>query len=754
MMPGVVGHAAVEERRIERQMGCMAGFLQLFDRHHIPTGKRHFATRHLPTTPLAESTAPSETSDAPWPSFFKASHPSPSSPEPCPSSPESRFPVDTPTRLSHPLPLPVFEVKDGVMSSWKLRDIPRFSLDSRAVVDGKGKLGLGPLEIRTAVRVASAIQSDSSEVAEHRRSPSVVARLIGVETLPSTGGVAEAEPERGALRRSASESRVPRDAPYSSFVEACSFREPSPQPLVAVPNSAEVFFKTANLDHVRLSDAKKLLSAPRPIPLTSLQRRSFFDVEDFFPEPKRSGMLYGEIEKRLRMRGIDEPTKDLETLKQILEALQMKGLLHSKPSAHRTNGRINLIYDFQVGAPVVMMNTASKPPRFPPSEPPPPPKSSAGCHSASPVWRKPAMVGRSIITNERTVQRSPSNAAVKKNPHPQRWISTARSPTSSPKRAGPELLGIGSPRSRTPRVAASHKEPVHPLAEDNTSTTISESSISASSPSGLEGSRAEHKSGRSLVERCDKLLHSITAFAGADQVAAVDQQPSPVSVLDSSSFLGEGVSPSPLAKRSIDFKDQTADGWEEQWSSAAWRNHGDRIDGPGEVDHDYAYVCDVLRVSDRNGEASDAVYTILEKRCCRHRGASSAARLHRRLLFDAVAEILERSRRVCPWEAFSRAGPPPADGGEEVVRQVWTEVRRIREQMAADDQDGAACAAVRKDMTARHAEGWSLPAVEISDAVLLIERLIFKDLVVETIRALADAGNESRPLLSRRKLLF
>lgn len=409
-----------------------------------------------------------------------------SSPEPCPSSLESRFLVDTPARLSHPLALPVFEVKDGVMSSWKLRDTPRLSLDSRAVVDAKGKLGLGPLEIRTAVRVASANQSDSSEVAEHRRSPSVVARLIGVETLPSTGSVAEAKPERGELRRSASDSGVPRDAPYYSFVEACSFREPSPQPLEAVPISAEVFFKTVNLDQFRISDAKKLVSPPRPIPLTPLQRRSFFDAEDLFPEPKRSGMLYGEIEKRLRMRGIDEPTKDLETLKQILEALQLKGLLHSKPSAHRTNGRINLIYDFQTGAPVVMMNTASKPQRFPSSEPPPP-KSSAGCHSASPVWRKPAMVNRSIIiANERTVHRRPLNAAVKKNPQHQRCISTVRSPTSTPKRAGPELLATGSPRSRTPRVAASHKEPVHPLAKDNTSTTISESSISASSPSGFE----------------------------------------------------------------------------------------------------------------------------------------------------------------------------------------------------------------------------------------------------------------------------
>lgn len=52
----------------------------------------------------------------------------------------------------------------------------------------------------------------------------------------------------------------------------------------------------------------------------------------------------------------------------------------------------------------------------------------------------------------------------------------------------------------------------------------------------------EYKEGRSLLERCDKLLHSIAEL-----------QPSPVSVLDSS-FYKEESSPSPVMKRSIDFK--------------------------------------------------------------------------------------------------------------------------------------------------------------------------------------------------------
>lgn len=57
----------------------------------------------------------------------------------------------------------------------------------------------------------------------------------------------------------------------------------------------------------------------------------------------------------------------------------------------------------------------------------------------------------------------------------------------------------------------------------------------------------EYKEGRSLLERCDKLLHSIA------EITASELQPSPVSVLDSSFYKDES-SPSPVMKRSIDFK--------------------------------------------------------------------------------------------------------------------------------------------------------------------------------------------------------
>jgi len=54
-------------------------------------------------------------------------------------------------------------------------------------------------------------------------------------------------------------------------------------------------------------------------------------------------------------QGIESPSKDLETLKHILEALQLKGLLHSKKPTNQTN-QINFVYE---ETPVVLMKPAS-----------------------------------------------------------------------------------------------------------------------------------------------------------------------------------------------------------------------------------------------------------------------------------------------------------------------------------------------------------------------------------------------------------
>ncbi|EHA8589284.1 protein LONGIFOLIA 1 [Cocos nucifera] len=781
MTPGVgrgITNDQSLERQIERQMGCMAGFLQLFDRQHVLAGKRIYAARRLPSSPVAGSTSPSERSEVSSVSFLNEIQRFPS-PEACPSSPESRDPAEeAPTRPSLPLPLPVLDFKDGLRSSWRMREAPRLSLDSRAVVDAKGKLR--PREIRT---VASRNQSDVSEAADEgerqRRSPSVVARLMGLEALPDAGGGGGGggEPKRAELRRSASESRVPRDY---RFVDVGSFQKPPPDSAIS---SKEFFWP--DFGDFRPRNAK--LDPPPRTLLPPLQRKSFFDARDFFPEqPKRTGSLYGEIERRLRMRGIDEPAKDLETLKQILEAIQLKGLLHSKPSDIEINGRRHFMYDqnhdSQIPAadsPIVVMKPPAKPPRRPVSESSPNPSRSPSARrtACSDGSLPPARVRRDRVevdrnpkgANDRRTRtprssepscparrRPPLNAEPPRSPQPQRRISTVQSPKASPKRlAAPDPLAIRSPRNRRVTPDVSPNDRIYLPAEDDTLTIVSESSIS-SSQLHFERSRAEeYRGGRSLLERCDRLLHSIAAITGAEQVTAVEQQPSPVSVLDSS-FLCEESSPSPVTKRAIDFKDRLLECEEDHWSPATPAVRKNGADGLDAEDHDYVYVSEIVRVSDLVRDPSD-VYAVLEKR---HQASSKASRLRRRLVFDTVAEILDRKRHVAPWEAFARSRSLPSagdgDGGvgagaAPLVREVWVEVRRIREVYPADDLNDVTCGAIRKDLAGER--GWGpCPAAEMSDAVLYIERQIFKDLVAETIRYLADLS--SKPPRPRRKLVF
>ncbi|KAJ6352354.1 hypothetical protein OIU76_001552 [Salix suchowensis] len=148
------------EKHIEKQMGCMAGFLQIFDRQQVITGKRLYATKRLPLSTGADSTPESEkstgspamsreldkplpTRSMPSPERFKQS---PVTELWSPAAPQSLLSDEIQSKS--PLPLPVLELKQGSKSSWKFRkEAPRLSLDSRATFDAKGSLK--PREIRT-----------------------------------------------------------------------------------------------------------------------------------------------------------------------------------------------------------------------------------------------------------------------------------------------------------------------------------------------------------------------------------------------------------------------------------------------------------------------------------------------------------------------------------------------------------------------------------------------------------------------------
>lgn len=448
------------------------------------------------------------------------------------STPELRSPeVRTP---SSPRPLQIFELKEGTRTSWKFcKEAPRLSLDSRATVDAKG--GLHPREIRTNASILTANRCDNAGDGDdkQRRSTSVIARLMGLEPLAPDSDSEPVALEKAELRRSASESRVSRDLFQQRFIDNTNnfqLKQPNQSFTNGAENDIEQKISYPNMwaadttdmysfrkGNARTEQTKSLNRCYGSSPWKSQQhRRSFFDTADVFPEPKQTMSVYGAIEKRLKVRGIDEPSKDLETLKQILEALQLKGLLHSR----RPPEQRNFVYDPSNESPIVVMKPSKSPlSRRMGGESPP---SRLGIRrnlnpvgdnlaSASPRRERPVVDrnvrsptrGRSSTSPTRrdsiSNPRRSSNSIVKPRPlsvdthrrgnemENNRRVSPVQSPKlgSRPRTADQSITNNRSPRNMR-RSTASELYQKEKITEDESSSSISESTISTPSQTDTE----------------------------------------------------------------------------------------------------------------------------------------------------------------------------------------------------------------------------------------------------------------------------
>ncbi|XP_022759741.1 protein LONGIFOLIA 1-like [Durio zibethinus] len=797
MTTGIVQEQNLD-KQIGKQMGCMAGFLQIFDRHHILTGKRLYSTRRLPPTPTpASETTSEQEKTVESPSISRESEkqlqgrsaPPPDCSKQSPVVSELRSPVPEPSppagnQNKTSLPLPILEYKEGnERSLWKFsKEAPRLSLDSRAVVDAKGSLK--PREIRTNAVILSANQCESNSQEDgvddndkQRRSPSVIARLMGLEPLPNS----DPEPNRKSeLRRSASEARG-RDLFQYRFIDGVNFQlKQSQQPNFqnGGVSSNAIRENGAKQDRVlsnRSEGLRNEKAEPVKAPVRGIgQRKCFYNSADFFPEPKQTVSIYGEIEKRLKLRGIDEPSKDLETLKQILEALQLKGLLHTKKPPNQTNNR-NFAYEHEQSPIVVIKpgrSQASAVRRIDNDSLPSSYRSRRGARwnlnlesppTMSPRRDRPESEwnlrnqsrGRGSISPTRSEcgikspNRRPLNVETQRRGDgnvEQRRVSPVQSPRVNVRRTGLDRTTNRSPRNRKSATEIfQNEEKVFIPAEDETST-VSESSISTCSQTDTERSKVEeYKEGRSLLERCDKLLHSIAEMTAA----TTELQPSPVSVLDSS-FYKEELSPSPVMKRSIDLKDHLVESEDELWSPAISSTASKSEDKSD--DCDFIYISDVLRASNYVPDDSD-VFLLLEKQqYLKGKDASKVSRLQRKLIFDTINEILNRKRQLPTWKVISCT---KSGSGQTSLQQIWSEFQKIRERDSSDDLFEVICGVLRKDLAGDAMNGWGDCPIEMSETVLDIERLIFKDLIGETIRDLAAfAGKSNKIPAPRRKLVF
>ncbi|GAB2254381.1 hypothetical protein Droror1_Dr00022190 [Drosera rotundifolia] len=763
-------HQQQQEMRMEKNtMGCMANFFSL---SNILSTRRLYPKR-LPSSPGYDSSSEvlsSIGSPAHSTEFAKPpQQPKPSPPETKTPSPKTHVHKKTYSaaitpQKSNPA-LSGFELKEGVRSPWKFaREAPRLSLDSRFVFDAKGRLH--PKEIRQST--PSPVSGD-----ETRRSPSVIARLMGLE--PPSGG---SPPEKGVeLRRSASESRS-RDLIHYPFIDSkystvsnSAARECSNFDQNRIANKSNANTAKSNRpEYTHGADTLKSERLQDRRPPMQQQRKIVYDAADFFPEPKRTASIYGESERKLRARGVVEQSprsRDLETLNQILETIQLKGLLHSKPS-EKTAWQRNFVYNdrrFPGDSPIVVMKPGRPPaakrtanespnPRFeskgatrrnvnlgveasPASAPRPRiPRNERRSSMPEATRRKPAM-------SVETRRRERGNEAVVR-----RRGSPAQSPRTAWRRSDQMATSRSPRRGRSTAETRRSEKPTVVMEMDELST-VSESSCSACSHADTERWKMEdYGEGRSLLERCDRLLNSIAEMTATGKMAAITElQPSPVSVLDSSFNVEEDDSPSPVMKRTIDFKevDHATELEDESWSPVSSVVH------PIETnDSEFAYVAEVLRASEYFPEDTDHFLLLEKQQLLKGKDTSESSRIQRRLIFDTITEIFDRKQQLVPVKLnpLSINSIP----GKPSLSQIWSELKRIQEPGSSDDLFDTICGVLKRDLSKDSTTGWGNWSVEISDMVLDIERLIFKDLIGENIKDLAAlVGKNAVP---RRKLVF
>ncbi|XP_047326087.1 uncharacterized protein LOC124929737 [Impatiens glandulifera] len=718
--------AMLRDRKLEKQMGCMTVFFQMFEKNHIMGANRRFnSTKGLISPPSLVVTTPDSvtTVTPPAPAAVTEN-------EEVVVTRTAATPIPVPAGLPLPVPFPF---------------PPRLSLDSRATMDSRGSLQ--PKDIRTKL----AILSRNGTVADtdddnQSRSPSVIARLMGIELLPSCPDATN----KSELRRSASESRLTRDLSQNQFVDAnhsgkqrINHQSPtlSPKQLTTAPPE-----NVANANSQSLM--KSEIAGGSQLP-----RRSIFDSDESFPS-------YGEMEKRMKMKGVADPSKELDSLKQFIEDRRLKGLLHVNTAIKQKN---DFVYEQSLRS--AKSHTSLMQSKFirPHVEPFP---SLILCHSSLSdnqprrIRNGSSSSSSSSYTRKEGPPKAPNPirgkrqsaiAITKKksnNEQGRRVSSPSQSPVQSPRNKIPADL---SPRNR--RQITAEVKPITPIPPPQTD---SEKKKPKTEESG--------GGGKNLLERCDKLLNSI-----AEMTAAADTQPSPVSVLqykeESASPSPSLSPPSPVLPRCIDFKGEK--GLLEYDVDEYYFKHSITTTTPAIIssEPEFIYLADIFKAITNLPEYIDPFLTVEEQYLLKEKEGSTSTTIskpERKAMFDMVMEIFKQKRRPLP--PWTKAAMEADASSLPTLEQIWAEFENIRRKPEDDDvkiekllmkmnqkekektkeDEITAEEIVRKDFEkgGKEISGWGgeEPTQEIADIVLDIERQIFKDLITETIHELSFAS--------------
>lgn len=228
-----------------------------------------------------------------------------------------------------------FESRETIRSAPKLKEFPRHSLDSK---EGSWRTYSSEAKPNHVSRNAYGATSTSNEKfsspqqsssSNQSRLPSVVAKLMGLEAIPDSSFAGDTQPGSTEPFSAQDDSQFPR-ASKNGFIRPLRVSN-SPKISLKDPTSprrknSEVVMKPVSSSKFPLEPAPwKQHDANR-----NSQKQSLRTTKAPLRTLDSSPSVYSEIEKRLKDLEFKQSGRDLRALKQILEAMQEKGLLESR----------------------------------------------------------------------------------------------------------------------------------------------------------------------------------------------------------------------------------------------------------------------------------------------------------------------------------------------------------------------------------------------------------------------------------------
>ncbi|CAL5201799.1 unnamed protein product [Lathyrus oleraceus] len=227
-----------------------------------------------------------------------------------------------------------FESRETIKSTPKLKEFPRHSLDSKEgswrTYNSDSKPNHGSRNVYGATSTSNEkFSSPQQSSSMQNRLPSVVAKLMGLEALPDSSSVSDTQSGSTETYLAQGIGQIPRsskngfikplrvsNSPKMSSKDPTSPRRKNPDVVMRPVSSSKFPIEPAPW---KQHDANRNSQKPN-LRTTKAQART----------PESFPSVYSEIEKRLKDLEFKQSGRDLRALKQILEAMQEKGLLESR----------------------------------------------------------------------------------------------------------------------------------------------------------------------------------------------------------------------------------------------------------------------------------------------------------------------------------------------------------------------------------------------------------------------------------------